>query len=56
MMKARPSADRIVLYEKDPATRIATITLNRPSHLNVPTSVARPRYADLIHRPNTTMT
>ena len=34
-----PEADarRWVLYEKDPATKIATITLNRPEQLNAPT-------------------
>ena len=28
---------RSILYEKDPATKIATITLNRPDQLNAPT-------------------
>jgi len=43
-----PSAEEIILYEKDPSTRIATITLNRPDQLNIPTIAARRRYADLI--------
>jgi len=46
----RPSAEAIILYEKDPATRIATITLNRPEALNAPTIAARHRFADLVHR------
>jgi enoyl-CoA hydratase/carnithine racemase len=49
---ARPSAEEIVLYAKDPKTKIATITLNRPDRLNAPTIAARHRYADLIHRAN----
>jgi enoyl-CoA hydratase/carnithine racemase len=44
----RPSAEEIVLYEKDPATKIATITFNRPEYLNAPTAAARLRYADLL--------
>jgi len=48
----RPAAEEIVLYEKDPATKIATITMNRPDRLNAPTAAARIRYADLIHRAN----
>ena len=31
---ARPSPEEIILYEKDPATKIATITLNRPDKKN----------------------
>ena len=49
---ARPSAEEIILYEKDPTTRIATITFNRPDHLNAPTIAARRRYADLLQRAN----
>src|SRR6185503_16738210 len=45
---SRPSAEDIVRYEKDPATKIATITFNRPEHLNAPTFQARLRYADLL--------
>ncbi len=48
----RPPAEEIVLYEKDPATKIATITLNRPDMLNAPSVAARLRYAELIHRAN----
>ncbi|CAN7432623.1 enoyl-CoA hydratase/isomerase family protein [Phenylobacterium sp. LjRoot219] len=48
----RPSPEEIILYEKDPKTKIATITLNRPDHLNAPTIAARLRYSDLIHRAN----
>lgn len=44
------SAEQIILYEKDPETRIATITFNRPERLNAPTIAARVRYADLLHR------
>ena len=47
---ARPAAEEIVRYEKDPATKIATITFDRPDRLNAPTAVARLRYAELLHR------
>jgi enoyl-CoA hydratase len=45
-----PPPKEIILYEKDPATRIATITLNRPDQLNIPTIAARRRYADLLFK------
>jgi enoyl-CoA hydratase/carnithine racemase len=45
-----PPPEEIILYEKDPETRIATITLNRPDQLNIPTIAARRRYADLIFK------
>ncbi len=48
----RPSPEEIVLYEKNPATKIATITLNRPEALNAPTIAARQRFADLVFRAN----
>lgn len=48
----RPSPEEIIRYEKDPKTRIATITLDRPDHLNAPTIGARLRYAELLHRAN----
>jgi len=48
----RPPAEKIVLYEKDPDTKIATITLNRPGFLNAPTIAARQRFADLVLRAN----
>ena len=41
-----------ILYEKDPATKIATITLNRPDDLNAMTIGMRHRYADLLHQAN----
>src|SRR5690625_320706 len=44
----RPSAEEIIRYHKDPATKIATITFARPEYLNAPTSAARLRYADLL--------
>jgi enoyl-CoA hydratase len=49
---ARPSPEEIVRYEKDPKTRIATITLSRPEQLNAPTVGSRLRYAKLLHRAN----
>jgi enoyl-CoA hydratase/carnithine racemase len=48
LMTDRPSPEEVILYEKDPTTKIATITFNRPDHLNAPTSAARLRYADLL--------
>ena len=48
----RPSAEEIVLYEKDPATKIATITLNRTDDLNAMTVDACHRFADLVDRAN----
>ncbi|MDT7764780.1 MAG: hypothetical protein QOC63_4200 [Mycobacterium sp.] len=44
----RPLAEEIILYDKDPKTKIATITFNRPEFLNAPTSDARLRYADVV--------
>jgi enoyl-CoA hydratase len=52
MAQAAPPPEEIVLYEKDPKTKIATITLNRPDNLNSPTIAARLRYSQLIHRAN----
>ncbi|MET9214030.1 MULTISPECIES: enoyl-CoA hydratase/isomerase family protein [unclassified Nocardia] len=46
----QPSAEEIIRYDKDPETRIATITFDRPDHLNAPTIAARLRYGELIHR------
>src|ERR1700761_1798985 len=48
----RPSAEEIILYAKDPKTKIATITINRPDFLNAPTTAARLRYAELLHGAN----
>ncbi|MGV9408452.1 enoyl-CoA hydratase/isomerase family protein [Nocardia sp. NPDC003693] len=47
-----PDPTEIIRYDKDPQTRIATITFDRPEHLNAPTMAARLRYADLLHRAN----
>src|SRR3546814_2156845 len=44
----RPSAEEIVLYEKDVVTKIATITLDRADELNAMTIDAQHRYADLV--------
>jgi enoyl-CoA hydratase/carnithine racemase len=52
MATEQPDPEEIILYEKDPKTKIATITLNRPDHLNAPTIAARLRYSDVIHRAN----
>jgi enoyl-CoA hydratase len=48
----RPPPEEIVLYEKDPATKIATITINRPDKHNAITIAARHRFSDIIHRAN----
>jgi enoyl-CoA hydratase/carnithine racemase len=50
--KKAPPPEEIILFEKNPKTKIATITLNRPDELNAPTIAARLRYSDLIHRAN----
>ena len=47
-----PPAEEAVLYEKDPKTKIATITFNRPNDLNAMSIAMRLRYSDLIHRAN----
>ena len=49
---ARPSPEEIILYDKHPNTKIATITFNRPEFLNASTTAARLRYADLLHGAN----
>jgi enoyl-CoA hydratase/carnithine racemase len=41
-----------ILYEKDPATKIATLTINRPERLNAPTIGMRLRYGDYLHQAN----
>jgi enoyl-CoA hydratase/carnithine racemase len=51
-MAKPPAAEEIVRYEKDPETRIAVITLDRPDALNAPTIAARQRFADLVLRAN----
>jgi enoyl-CoA hydratase len=48
----RPSAEEIIRYEKDPETKIATITIDRPDQLNAPTIEARLRFSDIVHRAN----
>ena len=50
--QGRPSPEEIVLYEKDPATKIATITLDRAEDLNAMTIGAQHRYADLVRLAN----
>jgi len=50
--QSRPAAVEIVLYEKDPATKIATITLDRADELNAMTIDAQHRYADLVRHAN----
>jgi len=47
-----PPAEEAVLYHKDPKTKIATITFNRPNDLNAMSIAMRLRYSDLIHRAN----
>ena len=44
--------EELILYSKDPATKIATITLNRPERLNAPTIAMRLYYAELLHQAN----
>lgn len=51
-MAERPTPEEIILYDKDPETKIATITFNRPEFLNAPTSMARLRYADVLRAAN----
>ena len=50
--ETRPPPEEIVLFEKDPATKIATITINRPDKHNAITIGARHRFGDLVHRCN----
>jgi enoyl-CoA hydratase/carnithine racemase len=49
---SQPSPEDILLYDKDPQTRIATITLKRSEQLNAPTIGTRLRYARLLHQAN----
>ena len=44
--------DDFIIYEKDKATKIATLTLNRPDRMNAPTIAMRLRYAELLHHAN----
>jgi enoyl-CoA hydratase len=48
----QPPLEEVLIYEKDPATKIATITLNRPEHLNAPTIAMRLGYARLLDQAN----
>ncbi|BBZ15507.1 hypothetical protein MBRA_57020 (plasmid) [Mycobacterium branderi] len=48
--RSRPPADEIVRYQKNPKTKIATITLDRADELNGMTIDAEHRFADLVHR------
>jgi enoyl-CoA hydratase len=48
----RPAAEDIVLYDKNVATKIATITIDRPDKHNAITTEARHRFSDLVHRAN----
>ena len=48
----RPAAEDIVLYDKNVATKIATITIDRPDKHNAITTAARHRFSDLVHRAN----
>ncbi len=50
--KPQPDPEEVLLYDKDPSTKIATITLNRPGHLNAPTIAMRLRYAHLLDLAN----
>jgi len=45
-----PPAEEIIRYDKDPESRIATITIDRPDALNAVTIAARRRYSDLIFK------
>jgi enoyl-CoA hydratase/carnithine racemase len=48
----RPPPEEIVLYAKDPGTKVATITINRPDKHNAITIGARHRFAELVRRAN----
>ena len=52
MAEAVPPPEELVLYTKDRATRIATITFNRADRLNAMTIGARLRYAKLLNMAN----
>lgn len=48
----RPAPEDIILYNKDPAVKIATIIINRPDKHNAITMAARHRFAEIVHRAN----
>jgi enoyl-CoA hydratase len=50
--KPQPDPEEALLYDKDPSTKIATITFNRPEHLNAPTIAMRLRFAHLLDLAN----
>jgi enoyl-CoA hydratase len=45
-------AEQFMEYKKDPTTKIAYLTLNRPDRLNAPTVGMRLLFGDIIHRAN----
>lgn len=45
-------AKQYIQYRKDPQTKIAYLTFNRPTHLNAVTVGMRLYFADLLHRAN----
>ena len=45
-------AEPLMEYKKDPKTKIAYLTLNRPDRLNAPTVGMRLLFGDIIHRAN----
>jgi enoyl-CoA hydratase len=45
-------AEQFIEYKKDPKTKIAYLTLNRPDRLNAPTVGMRLLFGDIIHRAN----
>ena len=45
-------AEQFIEYKKDPTTKIAYLTLNRPDRLNAPTVGMRLLFGDIIHRAN----
>jgi enoyl-CoA hydratase len=51
-MSDRPAPEDIIRFAKDPATKIATITIDRPDKHNAITIAARHRFSDLVHRCN----
>ena len=45
-------AEQFIEYKKDPKTKIAYLTLNRPDRLNAPTVGMRLLFGDILHRAN----
>ena len=48
----KKEAEAHVLYSKDKATKIATITFNRLDKLNTATIGMRARFGELVHKAN----